>query len=197
MFSPVALIVFLFPLAYSPGPGNMFFAANGAALGFRATIPANVGYHFATWLATFAIGAGLHSSLDRYPTAFAVLKVAGAAYIMLIAWRLFRSRTIGSDAEPATSTFADGAMLLVLNPKAYLIIALMFTQFLDPTDQHQYFTVAAIATIFTINNLLSFTLWAAAGDRLVSIFRSEESAHRVNRALGIALVIVSVWILVT
>ena len=31
----LALVVFLFPLAFSPGPGNMFFAANGARFGLR------------------------------------------------------------------------------------------------------------------------------------------------------------------
>ena len=44
----VALIIFLFPLAFSPGPGNMFFAANGARFGFAKTLSANFGYHLAT-----------------------------------------------------------------------------------------------------------------------------------------------------
>ena len=52
----IALIIFLFPLAYSPGPGNMFFAANGARFGFAATVPSNIGYHIATWLVTVVIG---------------------------------------------------------------------------------------------------------------------------------------------
>ena len=44
------LVLFLLPLAFSPGPGNMFFAANGARFGFAATIPSNTGYHVATWI---------------------------------------------------------------------------------------------------------------------------------------------------
>lgn len=55
----IALIIFLFPLAYSPGPGNMFFAANGARFGFAATVPSNIGYHIATWLVTVVIGLGM------------------------------------------------------------------------------------------------------------------------------------------
>ena len=39
----VALIIFLFPLAFSPGPGNMFFAANGVRFGFAKTLSANFG----------------------------------------------------------------------------------------------------------------------------------------------------------
>ncbi|MEM6594772.1 MAG: hypothetical protein AAF672_08265, partial [Pseudomonadota bacterium] len=41
----IALIIFLFPIAYSPGSGNLFFAANGARFGFRPALPANAGYH--------------------------------------------------------------------------------------------------------------------------------------------------------
>ena len=53
MTEPVlALLIFLFPLAYSPGPGNTLFAANGAVFGFRATLPASAGYHLATWAVT-------------------------------------------------------------------------------------------------------------------------------------------------
>jgi len=41
LFEILALILFLFPLAFSPGPGNMFFAANGARFGFLNTLSAN------------------------------------------------------------------------------------------------------------------------------------------------------------
>ena len=44
----VALLIFLFPLAFSPGPGNMFFAVSGAKFGFKKTLSANFGYHLAT-----------------------------------------------------------------------------------------------------------------------------------------------------
>ena len=54
----LTLLIFLFPLAYSPGPGNLFFAANGARFGFWATVPANIGYHIATWFVTLAVGGG-------------------------------------------------------------------------------------------------------------------------------------------
>ena len=131
----IALILFLFPLAYSPGPGNLFFAANGARFGFRSTVPANAGYHAATWIVTAGIGFGFISAFDRFPNAFLAVKIAGSVYVLWIAWKLFRSGVLreGGIAKPAT--FVDGAVLLLLNPKAYVIIALMFTQFLDPASE--------------------------------------------------------------
>ena len=46
----LTLLLFLAPLVYSPGPGNLFFAALGARFGWRGTLLANLGYHAATLL---------------------------------------------------------------------------------------------------------------------------------------------------
>ncbi len=77
----IALLFFLLPLAYSPGPGNLFFAANGARFGLRATLPANVGYHLATWVVTAAFGLGFWGALQAAPELFAALKLLGAGYL--------------------------------------------------------------------------------------------------------------------
>ena len=87
----IALIIFLFPLAYSPGPGNMFFAANGARFGFVATMPSNIGYHIATWLVTVVIGLGMITALNDYPNVFLALKISGAAYALWLAGKLIRA----------------------------------------------------------------------------------------------------------
>lgn len=47
----LALLVFLVPLAYSPGPCNAFFAGVRARSGLRAAVPSLAGYHVATLLA--------------------------------------------------------------------------------------------------------------------------------------------------
>lgn len=191
----VALIVFLFPLAYSPGPGNMFFAANGARFGLRATMPANFGYHVATWIVTAAIGFGALAALNAYPSVFQVLKVAGSLYVLWLAWSLFRSagHDGGSAARPAG--FGAGVLLLLLNPKAYVIIALMFTQFAASESASQWQLVIVIATVFTLNNLVAFLAWTAAGDRLAMRFRDQKSARRINMVFGTILAAVAVWMI--
>ncbi|WP_135501024.1 LysE family translocator [Roseovarius aestuariivivens] len=188
-----ALLLFLLPLAYSPGPGNMFFAANGARFGFRATIPANIGYHLATFLVTAAIGFGLLAALERFPQAFIALKLAGALYVLWIAWGLIRAGVVkeGHAARPAG--FVDGIVLLLLNPKAYVIIALMFTQFLPASDGGRILTVILIATVFTLNNLMAFTAWTLVGDRLAACFRSPQGARRLNVVFGATLAGVAIW----
>lgn len=192
----VALVVFLFPLAYSPGPGNGFFAVIGARFGLAATLPATTGYHLATLIVTVAIGLGVLRVADRFPAVFSVVQYAGAAYVLWLAWRLWRAGADGGNGWTGRATFRDGAVLLLLNPKAYLIISLMFSQFLPPDEADPLLLVLLISTVFTLNNLVAFTVWSALGDGLGRLFRDEASARRLNAALALTLGGVALWMAV-
>ena len=188
-----ALILFLFHLAYSPGPGNLFFAANGARYGLRSTIPATMGYHVATWLVTVGIGLGFAAVIHEYPGVFSIIKVLGSGYVLWLAWKLMRCGMLKTDREPSVANFRDGAVLLILNPKAYFIIAAMFAQFLSTSQGDQWLLVLWIATIFTLNNLVAFTSWTMVGDRLARLFHNEVNARKLNLGFGCLLAVVAVW----
>jgi threonine/homoserine/homoserine lactone efflux protein len=83
-------------------------------------------------------------------------------------------------------------VLLVLNPKAYAIIALIFSQFLTAGPATPK-AVLAIATIFTLNNLLAFTLWTLVGQALARAFASPSQARRLNLIFGTLLAAVALW----
>lgn len=191
----LALLIFLAPLAYSPGPGNLFFAATGARFGLRATLPALAGYHLATWAVTVALGLGLMAALNDHPGAFRALTATGAAYVLWLAWRIARAGPLDEGVTARHAGWADGAVLLLLNPKAYVIIVLMFTQFLPRFPLDRVPAVLLIGTVFTANNLAAFTLWSLAGDRLAARFRSGVGARRLNLLFGAMLAGVAVWML--
>ncbi|WP_029042543.1 LysE family translocator [Cucumibacter marinus] len=188
-----ALLIFLFPLAYSPGPGNMVFAATGARFGLRATVPANIGYHLATWLVAALIGLGFLAALDRFPGLFAALNIGGALYVFWIAWRMFGAGTAQKAQSAGPMGFRDGVVLLALNPKAYVIMALMFSQFMAPDTPDTLSRVLVISTVFTLNNLVAFTLWTLIGDTLAAQFRSPRRAKTLNRLFAVTLAGVALW----
>ena len=189
------LLIFLAPLAYSPGPGNIFFATIGARDGFWGAARANAGYHLATFVVTLLVGLGFGWFAKASPIALDVIRYAGAAYMLLLAWRLLRAGTHDGKSEATTATFMDGVVLLLLNPKAYLIIAVMFSQFTKSGISDNWLRVFWITTVFTLNNLLAFTLWAYAGDRLAAQFRNPRQARQFNFAMGMMLAGVTVWML--
>lgn len=190
-----ALLLFLFPLAYSPGPGNMFFAAIGGRFGVLASVPATTGYHLATLIATAALGLGFAGLVRVTPVLFDLLRYGGAAYVVWLALGFLRAGAMTGTAQARQATALDGAILLLLNPKAYVIIALMFTQFLPASGPVDPVLVVWITLVFTLNNALAFTAWTLFGDLLARRFRSAADARAMNTAFGVMLAGVALWML--
>jgi len=190
-FAISALLIFLLPLAYSPGPGNMIFAAMGARFGLAATWPASFGYHLATWAVTLTIGLGFGVATQAALGMAQVLQVIGAGYVMWLALGLWRAGAIrDGDGPPARPMgFGGGMVLLLFNPKAYVIIALMFTQFGAASG----LGVVGITTVFTLNNMLAFALWAALGRWVARLWSHPDQAVLLNRGLAAMLAGVAIW----
>ena len=186
-----ALIVFLLPLAWSPGPGNLFFAALGAQSGLRASWPASLGYHAATLLVTFAIGLGFGARASRITDLAQIMAMLGAGYVLWMAWRFWQAGGVGGTSGIRRARILDGAILLILNPKAYAIIAAMFAQFLSADADA--LRVVWITCLFTLNNLLAFTVWTWAGTRLLRHWQHDATARRLNRGAAVGLAGVAVW----
>lgn len=195
----VALLVFLFPLAYSPGPGNAFFAVIGAAAGLRAAVRPLAGYHVATIVVTALIGIGMGVTMLSNPVVANVIAAAGSLYVLWLAWTFVRpARGVaakqGADRESDKHFgFWSGATVLLLNPKAYYIIAVMFAQFLRPPLNDDAGTVLAITAIFTLNNLVAFIVWTLAGSALAALFRGERAQKWINYFFSATLVGVALW----
>jgi threonine/homoserine/homoserine lactone efflux protein len=189
----IPLILFLTPLAWSPGPGNSAFAAIGARAGFRTSIRPLLGYHLATFAVTLVVGLGFADAMSRAPALFELLRYAGSAWVLWMAWRFWRAGAGGPDAAPLHLTITDGALLLVLNPKAWLIIAAMFTQFLDAAPTADTARVLSITTIFTLNNMAAFLGWTLLGDALGRVFRTKARARALNGVFALMLTAVAIW----
>jgi len=194
-----ALLVFLFPLAYSPGPGNTFFAAIGASQGVKAAAPALAGYHVATLVVTALVGLGLGSWVLEVPVVANALATVGGVYVLWLAWLFIRSAKDPAPHAPAQELrigFWSGAVVLLLNPKAYYIIAVMFTQFLPSASRDDVHRVIAITVVFTLNNLVAFLAWTVAGRTLTTLFGSRNAQRRIDYVFGATLVAVAVWMFV-
>jgi threonine/homoserine/homoserine lactone efflux protein len=160
----------------------------------RATLQANAGYHVATWVVTLVIGLGFTDMIAREPQLFRIIKYFGCGYVFWLAIGFLRAGVSSGAPVPGPAGFRDGVILLILNPKAYVIIALMFSQFLA-ANESQIGAVLAITTIFTANNLVAFSLYTLAGDRLTRGARIPHNIRRLNIVFGLTLMGVALWML--
>lgn len=145
------------------------------------------------------VGAlGIAALLNHVPGSLNVILFAGAGYIAWIGISLLRNdiSTAGEGIPPPVSsvaTFRQGAIVNLLNPKAYLFMLAIFPQFLRPeygTVWVQAVVLGAIivATVFSVYGSIAL----AAGTLRDWLQRSPDAALTINRAVGAILVIVAI-----
>ena len=107
------LVLFAVVSTVSPGGATTLATASGSQFGFRRSIPLMVG--IAVGLASLAAGAsaGLAGLLLAAPGLLLVMKAAGSAYLLWLAWKVARSGPPNLNANATVpTTLLGGACLL-------------------------------------------------------------------------------------
>jgi homoserine/homoserine lactone efflux protein len=167
LFCGVALLT-----TFAPGPGVLLAISNAVAVGPRQTMFSSLGNAAGLFIVSGAATAGMGALLAVSASAFLAVKLVGAAYLVYLGikqWRSAPMRLDASAAKPnqphtAGQLFLQGLGVAVTNPKAILFFTALFPQFLTPGPSLAMQTVLLTAT-FTVLALLSHALY-------VGLFRS-------------------------
>jgi threonine/homoserine/homoserine lactone efflux protein len=153
-------------LNITPGPDSLFIMARCATQGWRAGFVACWGIGSGTLVHVFAAALGLSALLAASATAFAVVKMVGAAYLVWIGIGMLRQRAdAGADAPvtgEATAARAiryrdivrQGFLTNVLNPKVALFFLAFVPQFIAPDAHSKPLAFIVLGVIFDINGML-------------------------------------------
>lgn len=190
----VALTLFALIGAFTPGPNNIMVTASGAAFGLRRSIPhiAGVTLGFAFMVAAF--GFGLGRIFQAYPALHHWLRIAGAAYLLYLAWRIARSGApagAGDAARPLT--FAKAALFQWLNVKAWTLALGVITAFTTPGGNLAR-ELTAITLVFALATVASLVSWCLFGMGIRRLLSSPRALRLANMILG-GLVALSVVLL--
>lgn len=109
----------------SPGPALLFALRTALADGRASGIAAGLGLGAVAAGWTLAALLGLEGVFAVFPWAYALLKTAGAIYLLYIAFATWRGAKdeIGPSARPRGRAFVDGALINLGNPKSVLFAA--------------------------------------------------------------------------
>ena len=110
----------------SPGPALLFALRTALADGRGAGIAAGLGLGLVAAGWTLAALLGLEAIFRLFPWAYMTLKLAGAAYLLYIAWRMWRAAhapLATATRRPRGRAFLDGALINLGNPKSVLFAA--------------------------------------------------------------------------
>lgn len=188
-----AFILFAFVSSITPGPNNTMLLASGVNFGFRRSIPHALGVSIGFMLMVLAVGLGLGAVFKAVPMAYTVLRYAGAAYLLYLAYRIATSgpmRADGSDRERQPMSFLGAAAFQWVNPKAWVMAIGAITTY-TPADGY-IANVFVVALVFAIVNLPSVCVWVGCGTALRRVLQ-ERRWLLVFNGLMAALLVASLY----
>lgn len=117
----------LFIAAAIPGPGMTAIVARALGSGFRETFFMGLGLVLGDMIYLTAVILGLAFVAQTFQEAFMVLKFAGAAYLLYIAWKLWTAGLLPQELKAKKSTsmpmsFLSGLLITLGNPKTMLFM---------------------------------------------------------------------------
>jgi threonine/homoserine/homoserine lactone efflux protein len=125
-------------LALTPGPNMLYLLSRTLVQGRRAGLVSWGGTSVGLSFHMLAAALGLSAVLVTVPIAYDAIRLAGAAYLLWLAWMTIRGAAGGAfapaalPAVPDRVLFRQGLASSVLNPKVALFYLALFPQFIDP-----------------------------------------------------------------
>ncbi|MGH8081111.1 MAG: LysE family translocator [Lysobacter sp.] len=207
MFDASTLATYLIAaaiLVFIPGPGTAWILTQSAAGGTSRGIQAAFGLETATLIHALAAGLGLSALLATSALAFEVLKYAGAAYLIWLgikAWRSGGPAQATQDAAPvrtqvsAREVYLRSVMTGVLNPKVALFFLAFLPQFVHPERGMVWLQFLILGALLSMIGMLNSLMLSVAVGQFGRRFKGsggrwkERLTGSVFIALGLRLAI--------
>ncbi len=183
-------------LGLAPGPDNLFVLTQSALHGRVAGLLVTLGLCTGLLVHTAAVALGVAAIFKTSPLAFTLLKAAGAAYLLYLAWMTLRAPPMpldgsGPPALGARQLYARGIVMNVTNPKVTIFFLAFLPQFTDPARGSPTLQVLLLGAVFMLSTLLVFgsIAWAAGfiGERLRRSARAQLAMNRIAALVFAAL----------
>lgn len=179
-------------LNITPGPDTAYIIGRSIQLGWRGGAAAAVGISCGCLVHVLGAAIGLSALLMASSTAFSILKIAGAAYLLFTGVQMLLSRSrpladvsVEGGATSLWSVFWQGALTNVLNPKVALFFLAFLPQFVDGGSEHKMLAFLLLGAVFIFNGTLWCLAIAAFAARAATRIRQSEGAIAwINRVLG-------------
>lgn len=177
-------------LNITPGPDTLYIVARSTTQGFRGGAMAALGIGAGTLVHILAAALGLSAVLAASATAFTVVKIAGAIYLLYVGISLLRSHATAQKAlriEVASlrTVFMQGFLTNVLNPKVALFFLALMPQFIEASSTHKVAAFLALGLSFvTLGVIWCLVLAIAAAKLRAAFLRRPSMANVLNKVAG-------------
>ncbi len=187
-----AFVVATTILIWLPGPSVLVTVAHSISFGWQRALITVAGATLGVGIQLLIATIGLASILNTVAGAFAWLRWAGAAYLVYLGIKQWRSAGIPVeiDTPPASRTnmFVQGMVVTILNPKSLIFIAAFLPQFIDSTRpiglQFAYIVPTFLLIGFTVT-----AVWAIVAGKASGLLQNQRAFTSVLRGSGGLMII--------
>jgi threonine/homoserine/homoserine lactone efflux protein len=192
-----AFVLAVLLISASPGPAMALIFRRAALRGLRGAVPTVLGLELGLYAWALFAGAGFAALVAASEVAYLVLRIVGAAVLLVLGFRALRSAwrqepAVADEApEPGRrrwwGAFGEGVVVQLANPKAAVFMLAFYPQFV-PADGPVFATTALLGLLqITLETVLYLGL-AAGVARAGTWFRRPRIRRRLEAVSGTVLV---------
>ena len=177
-------------IAISPGSGAVLAMSHGLSYGVRRTTATIIGLQLGLLLILVIAGAGVGSVLLASETAFGIVKVLGAGYLIYIGlaqWRAGSAPMLTGEAAVAEVSWQKrcltGFLTNATNPKGIIFMVAVLPQFMSQ-DRPLWLQLLVMAATTVAVDVVVMHGYAAGASALRGLLRSARALRIQNRVFG-------------
>jgi len=178
-----------FLLCLAPGPDNIYVLTQGMTKSKKAAIITTFGLCTGLIIHTSAAALGISVIFQTSQMAFNIVKYAGAAYLLYIAYQAFKYRNEPLDLSVQNSSselkklFFKGFIMNILNPKVSIFFLAFLPQFVNTQAGNVPIQMITLGIIFMIMTVIVFSSIGIAANLLSSKLQKNPSIVKVMNIL--------------
>ena len=183
------LILFATIMSLTPGPNVVLVTASAANFGFGRTIPQIVGITLGFGALVMAVGVGLAGLFRAEPRLHTVLRYAGGAYLLYLAWCIARADAASSGTARAKPIgLIEAALFQLINPKGWVFAVGTLAAYTTVGGDVLRET-SIIAVVNAVTCLISVLIWAAFGTAIGRLLGNPRARLAFNLSMAGLLVL--------
>lgn len=174
-----------------PGPSVLFVVGRALAHGRRTALASVLGNVAGVQVVAVSVALGVGAVVQRSALAFALVKLAGAAYLIWLGVQAVRHRrSLGAALSAAAGprrgwrAIAEGFSVGITNPKAYVLFAAVLPQFADPAAGHIPLQLIMLSLLSLPIGLVCDSAWGLAASAVRSWFATAPRRLELVGGLG-------------
>lgn len=177
-------------LSIAPGPDNIFVLTQSAIYGKKSGVMVTLGLCSGLIVHTTVVALGVAAVFQTSLMAFTILKVAGALYLLYLAWQAFsvsaeRFDSHGSALRSIGALYRRGIIMNITNPKVSIFFLAFLPQFTSPENGALAPQIFLLGATFIVVALVIFSGIAVLAGTLAGWLNSSPKAQvYLNRIAG-------------